>query len=66
MKETTKVALLIIGISAAAAAGIVAILDNSSNWDHSTVICVAYRANMNELKCKLNGDVFIFTKEKKE
>lgn len=42
-----------------------AILDNDANLDHSTVICVAYRANMNELKCKLNGDVFMFTKEKK-
>lgn len=64
MKETTKIALLIIGISVAAATGIVAILDKSSNWDNSTVICVAYRENMNELKCKLNGDIWIFTKGK--
>lgn len=65
MKETTKIALLIIGISAAATTGVMAILDNDANLDHSTVICVAYRANMNELKCKLNGDVFMFPKEKK-
>ena len=63
MKEITKIALLIIGILLAALAGVVAILDNSSNWDHSTVICVVYRANINELKCKLNGDVFMFTKD---